>query len=171
MIRRSGPFPVDNQNKGLQICLSRTQRAQGSYLDASVAGLRLGLDPDLSPVVVPPIPARVVPRVSALVGDDGRDGLGRIGLDEESVERGRGALGDRGGLMGGVGLVRVSAVDHPALRDVDAGSAAHIARASGALSRSYTWVPPSSSAAWVPAAMHQLRAGSPFSSRNLRLTT
>lgn len=61
----------------------------------------------------------------ALVGDDGGDGLGRIALDEEPVQRGRGALGDGGGLMRGVGFVRVPAVDHPALRDVDAGSAAH----------------------------------------------
>lgn len=95
------------------------------YLDAGVAGLRLGLDADVSPAVLLPIPARVVSGVSVLVGDDGRDGLRRVGLDEEPVQRGRGALRDGGGLVRGVGLVRVSAVDHPALRDVDTGSAAH----------------------------------------------
>lgn len=75
------------------------------YLDAGVAGLRLGLDADVSTAVLFAIPVRVVARVPALVGDDGGDGLGRIGLDEEPVERGRGALRDGGGLVGGVGFV------------------------------------------------------------------
>lgn len=95
------------------------------YLDAGVAGLRLGLDADVRPAVVLAVPARVVARVAALVGDDGRDALGRVGLDEEPVQRGRGALRDGGGLVRRVGFVRVPAVDHAALRDVDAGSAAH----------------------------------------------
>ena len=90
-----------------------------------MAGLRLGLDADVSAAVLLALPARVVARVAALVGDDGGDGLGRVGLDEEPVQRGRGALGDGGGLVRRVGFVRVSAVDHPALRDVDTGSAAH----------------------------------------------
>lgn len=55
------------------------------YLDAGVAGLRLGLDAALSSAVLLAIPVRVVARVPALVGDDGGDGLGRIGLDEEPV--------------------------------------------------------------------------------------
>ncbi len=38
---------------------------------------------------------------------------------------GRRALRDGGGLVRRVGLIGVAAVDHPALRDVDAGSAAH----------------------------------------------
>lgn len=103
---------------------SGLHRAAGDavrYLDAGVAGLRLGLDA----VVLPAVSVRVVARVPVLVGDDGGDGLGRVALDEEPVQRGRGALGDGGGLVGRVGFVRVSAVDHPALRDVDAGSAAH----------------------------------------------
>lgn len=101
------------------------------YLDAGVAGLRLGLDADVRPPNAAALPAvaaargGVVARVSALEGERGGDGLRRVGLDEESVQRGRGALGDGGGLVGGVGLVRVPAVDHAALRDVDAGSAAH----------------------------------------------
>jgi len=96
-----------------------------------VAGLRLGLDADVRPPNAAALPAvaaargGVVARVSALEGERGGDGLRRVGLDEESVQRGRGALGDGGGLVGGVGLVRVPAVDHAALRDVDAGSAAH----------------------------------------------
>lgn len=90
-----------------------------------MAGLSLGLDADLSPAVLLSAPVGVIPRVAVLVGDDGGDGLRRIRLDEEPVQRGRGALGDSGGLVGGVGFVRVPAVDHPALRDVDAGSAAH----------------------------------------------
>lgn len=95
------------------------------YLDAGVTGLRLGLDADVRPAVLLTVPARVVARVAALVGDDGGDALGRVGLDEEPVQRGRGALRDGGGLVGRVGFVRVPAVDHAALRDVDAGSAAH----------------------------------------------
>lgn len=80
----------------------------------------------MPPAVLPSLPVRVVARVAALVGDDRGDGLGRVRLDEKPVQRGgRRALGDGGGLVGGVGLVRVPAVDHPALRDVDAGSAAH----------------------------------------------
>lgn len=56
------------------------------YLHAGVAGLRLGLDADVSSAVLRlAIPVRVVPRVPVLVGDDGGDGLGRIGLDEEPV--------------------------------------------------------------------------------------
>lgn len=114
-----------------------------AYLHAGVAGLRLGLDADVSSAVVLAIPARVVARVPALVGDDGGDGLGRVGLDEEPVQRGRGALGDGGGLVGGVGFVRVSAVDHAALRDVDAGSAAHTSAAHLRIPIGNTWVPPS----------------------------
>lgn len=95
------------------------------YLDAGVAGLRLGLDADVRPAVLLTVPARVVARVAALVGDDGGDALGRVGLDEEPVQRGSGALRDGGGLVGRVGFVRVPAVDHAALRYVDAGSAAH----------------------------------------------
>lgn len=118
------------------------------YLNAGVAGLSLGLDVDVPPAVLLTVPVRVVARVAALVGDDGRDGLGRIRLDEESVQRGRGALGDGGGLVGGVGFVRVPTVDHPALRDVDAGCAAHASAKApcGALSpvmNSDTRVPPS----------------------------
>lgn len=75
------------------------------YLDAGVAGLRLGLNADVPSAVLLAIPVRVVARVPVLVGDDGGDGLGRIGLDEEPVQRGRGALGDGGGLVGGVGFV------------------------------------------------------------------
>lgn len=75
------------------------------YLDAGVAGLRLGLDANVCPAVLLAIPVRVVARVPVLVGDDGGDGLGRIGLDEEPVYRGRGALRDGGGLVGGVGFV------------------------------------------------------------------
>lgn len=55
------------------------------YLDAGVAGLRLGLDADVRPAVLSAIPVRVVTRMPALVGDDGGDGLGRIGFDEEPV--------------------------------------------------------------------------------------
>lgn len=55
------------------------------YLDAGVAGLRLGLDADVRPAVLSPIPVRVVARMPALVGDDGGDGIGRIGFDEEAV--------------------------------------------------------------------------------------
>lgn len=95
------------------------------YLDAGVAGLRLGLDADVRPAVLLAVPARVVARVAALVGDDGGDAFGRVGLDEEPVQRGRGALRNGGGLVRRVGFVRVPAVDHAALRDVDAGSAAH----------------------------------------------
>lgn len=95
------------------------------YLDAGVAGLRLGLDADVRPACLLAVAARVVARVPVLVGDDGRDGLGRVALDEEPVQRGRGALRDGGGLVRGVGLVRVPAVDHAALGDVDTGSAAH----------------------------------------------
>lgn len=141
--RRFGPplmtLKTKQKKKGLLVLGCHVQPGDGGvpastrrcllcvslYLDAGVAGLRLGLDADVSPAVVPAVPARVVARVPALVGDDGRDALGRVGLDEEPVQRGRGSLGDGGGLVGGVGLVRVSAVDHPALRDVDAGSAAH----------------------------------------------
>lgn len=61
----------------------------------------------------------------ALVGDHRGDSLRRIGLDEEAVQGGRRALRDGGGLVRRVGLIGVAAVDHPALRDVDAGSAAH----------------------------------------------
>lgn len=50
-----------------------------------MAGLRLGLQADVRPAVLSAIPVRVGTRVSALVGDDGGDGLGRIGLDEEPV--------------------------------------------------------------------------------------
>lgn len=70
-----------------------------------MAGLRLGLDADVRPAGLLPIPAGVVARMPALVGDDGGDGLGRIGFDEEPVQRGRGALRDGGGLVGGVGFV------------------------------------------------------------------
>lgn len=70
-----------------------------------MAGLRLGLDPDVCAAVLLAIPVRVVARVPVLVGDDGRDGLGRIGFDEEPVQRGRGALRNGGGLVGGVGFV------------------------------------------------------------------
>lgn len=55
------------------------------YLEAGVAGLRLGLEADVRPAVLSAIPVRVVTRMPALVGDDGGDGLGRIGLDEEPV--------------------------------------------------------------------------------------
>lgn len=97
-----------------------------SYLDAGVGGLRLGLNADVRPAVVLPLPTiRVVARVSVLVGDNGRYGLSRISLDEEPVQSGRGALGDGSGLVGGVRFIRVSAVNHPALRDVDTGGAAH----------------------------------------------
>lgn len=134
------PLTADRQEKApsrvglcrdpvLMRCRSTVPCCTVLYLDAGVTRLRLGLDADVSTAVVLPVPVRVVARVAALVGDDGGDGLGRIGLDEEPVERGRGALGDGGGLVGGVGFVRVSAVDHPALRDVDTGSAAHTSAA------------------------------------------
>lgn len=90
------------------------------YLDAGVAGLGLGLYAVLSALSV-----RAGPSVSALIRDDGGDRVRRVRLDEEAVQGGRRALRDGGGLMRRVGLVRVSAVDHSALRDVDAGSAAH----------------------------------------------
>lgn len=85
--------------------IQRVPLSQPLYLDAGVAGLRLGLDADVPSAVLLAIPARVVARVPTLVGDDGRDGLGRIGLDEEPVERGCVALRDGGGLVGGVGFV------------------------------------------------------------------
>lgn len=112
------------------------------YLDAGVAGLRLGLDADVRPAVLLAVAVRVVARVAVLVRDDGGDGLGRIGLDEEPVQRGRGALRDGGGLVRRVGFVRVPAVDHPALRDVDAGSAAHASLGSRLISADAR-VPPS----------------------------
>lgn len=173
---------------GLLTCASHSRprddaapvRALALYLDAGVARLRLGLDADVSAAVLLAIPVRVVARVPALVRDDGGDGLGRIGLDEEPVERGRGALGDGGGLVGGVGLVRVSAVDHPALRDMDTGSAAH-----ASATRLWSQIPenkhrhsgtsfPSSTAACTQAAVfsgHRLRAQIALSSAHLRLRT
>ena len=111
-------------------CASSRGRLHRAYLDAGAAGLRLGLDADVSAAaaLVPAIPVRVVPRVPTLVGNDGGDAVRRVGLDEQPVQRGRGALGDRGGLMRRVGLVRVSTVDDPALRDVDARGAPHTFR-------------------------------------------
>lgn len=96
-----------------------------SYLDAGAAGLSLGLRAHVSAAVLSTLPLGVRPCVPALVGDHGGDGLRRVGLDEEAVQGGRRALRDGGGLVRRVGLIRVAAVDHPALRDVDAGSAAH----------------------------------------------
>lgn len=95
------------------------------YLDAGVAGLGLGLYADVAAAVLPALPLRAGPRVPALVRDHGGDRVRRVGLDEEAVQGGRRALRDGGGLVRRVGLVRVAAVDHSALRDVDAGSAAH----------------------------------------------
>lgn len=97
-----------------------------------MAGLRLGLDAVVSAAVFFAVPVRVVTRVTALVRDDRRDGLGRVRLDEEPVQRGRGALGDGGGLVRGVGFVRVPAVDDTALGDVNTGSAAHASTAAAA---------------------------------------
>jgi len=79
----------------------------------------------VSAAVLFPLPLRAGPRVPGLVRDHGGDGIRRVGLDEEAVQGGRSTLRDGGRLVRRVGLVRVAAVDHPALRDVDAGSAAH----------------------------------------------
>lgn len=95
------------------------------YLDTGVTGLCLGLDADESPAVLSPFSVRFVPGLPGLVSDYRGDGVGRVRLDEQPMEGGRGALGYSGGLVRRVGLVRVSAVDHAALGDVDAGSAAH----------------------------------------------
>lgn len=110
------------RDKDLKSCHSFIH---SSYLDAGSAGLSLGLCAHVSAAVLFPLPVRAGPCVPALVRDHGGDGVRRVGLDEEAVQGGRRALRDGGGLVRRVGLVRVAAVDHPALRDVDAGSAAH----------------------------------------------
>lgn len=104
------------------------------YLDAGVAGLGLRLDAAAARrpgpgrgAGVPALLAAGVAggwRLPALVGEDGGDGVGSVCLDEEAVQGGR-ALRDGGGLVGGIGLVRVAAVNQAALRDMDAGGAAH----------------------------------------------
>lgn len=66
-----------------------------------MAGLRLGLNADVSSDVPLAIPVGVVPRVATLVRDNGGDGVGCISLDEEAVD-GCGALRDSGCLMGGI---------------------------------------------------------------------
>lgn len=114
------------------------------YLDACVAGLGLGLR--AAAAVASPAPAgghgggcgapaaaaaqlAAGPADAGGAGGPGRaaggNGVGGVGLDEEAVKGGRGALRHAGGLAGRVGLLRVPAVDHAALRDVDAGGAAH----------------------------------------------
>lgn len=95
------------------------------YLNAGFAGLGLGLYADVTTAVLFALPVRAGPRVPALVRDYGGNRVRRVGLDEEAVQGGRRALRDGGGLVRRIGLVRVAAVDHPTLRDVDAGSAAH----------------------------------------------
>lgn len=97
----------------------------GAHLEAGAAGLGLRLD--AAAARRPGLPAAGAGagrRLPALVGEDGGDGVGRVALDEEAVQCG-GTLRDGGGLVGGIGLVRVPAVNHAALRDVDAGRAAH----------------------------------------------
>lgn len=115
-------------------------RAPGIYLDAGVAGLGLGLG--AAAAVAPPAPAggpgggcRACAAAAAQLSPgpanaggaagSGRDGVGGVGLNEKAVQGGRGALRQAGGLAGWVRLIRVPAVDYPALRDVDAGGAAH----------------------------------------------
>lgn len=116
----------------------------GVYLDTGVAGLGLGLR--AAAAVAPPAPAggrgrgcracaAAAAQLSSAPADAGGaagigraargDGVGGVGLNEEAVQGGRGALRHSGGLAGRVGLIRVPAIDHAALRDVNAGGAAH----------------------------------------------
>lgn len=127
----------------------RPPTSRAGYLDTGVAGLGLGLR--AAAAVAPPAPAggrgggcgaRAATAAAAAAAQlgagpadaGGRRGSGRaargnnvggVGLDEEAVQGGGGALRHAGGLAGRVGLVRVPAVDHAALRDVDAGGTAH----------------------------------------------
>lgn len=115
------------------------------YLDVGVVGLGLGLR--AAAAVAPPAPAggpRGGRRVGAAAaaqlctagptdpsgaGGSGREapgyGVGGVGLDEEAGLGGWGALRHAGDMAGRVGLVRVPTVDYAALRNVDAGGAAH----------------------------------------------
>lgn len=105
------------------------------YLDATLADLGLRLDATAGVAPAPAqLPARVGRtvrrrrrrrRLATLVGEHRRDRVSRVSLDEEPVQGGGRSLRDGGGLMRRIGLVRVAAVDHAALRDVDAGGAAH----------------------------------------------
>lgn len=136
------PYPCEPRRRGGRP--PRRVPARGIYLHAGVAGLSLGLG--AAAAVAPPAPAGgrgggcgtraataaqlgAGPADAGCAGGSRRaargDGVGGVGLDEEAGQGCRRALRHAGGLAGRAGLVRVPAVDHAALRDMDAGGAAH----------------------------------------------
>lgn len=119
--------------------------APGVYLEVGVDGLGLGLR--AAAAVAPPAPAggrrggcraraaAAAAQLGASPADPGGagrpgpaapgDGVGGVGLRGEAGQGRFGALRHAGSMVGRVGLVRVPTVDHAALRNVDAGGAAH----------------------------------------------
>lgn len=119
--------------------------APGVYLEVGVVGLGLGLR--AAAAVAPPAPAGgrrggcraraaaaaaqlgASPAAPGGAGKPGLaapgDGVGGVGLHREAGQGRCGARRQAGAMVGRVGLVRVPTVDHAALRNVDAGGAAH----------------------------------------------
>lgn len=103
--------------------------APGVYLEVGVVGLGLGLR--AAAAVAPPAPAggrrggcraRAAAAAAQLGASPAAPG---VGLHREAGQGRCGARRQAGAMVGRVGLVRVPTVDHAALRNVDAGGAAH----------------------------------------------